>query len=62
MSDLVKRLRAQYDCSNQREFADRIEKLEAQLAAADELADMHNANRSIEEIDAALTTYREARK
>ena len=42
--------------------ADRIEALTAALEKADALADAHDANRSIEDIDVALQGYRAARE
>lgn len=63
MSDLVKRLRAYEVRDHMREeAADYIEKLEAQLAAADELAEVSGDVRNTNKTRIALSTYREARK
>ena len=64
--DLVKRLRSgnvnHIDADIwMSEASYRIEALEAALAKADDLADAHDANRPIEDIDVALQAYREAR-
>jgi hypothetical protein len=70
MSDIVKRLRYEADgaeFSNRYadivgESADYIEKLEAQLAAADKLAKVCGDVRNTVSTRIALTAYREARK